>query len=183
MVELPPGLQRSDRIASDRATEKKANLIAVYNDANNYISTSIGPHRHQPGTQRRVQPDLRAGGQSDAVRGGFRPEQGSSRAGGRRGPPQLADGASRLDDGAGQLVAGLDSARSGSVTLATGAKQLSDGINEATDPLLAVTKALSHVGGSTEQLQQGANSATAGQPTRSAPSPQRRTPPPPHFHR
>ena len=41
MVELPPDF--SEAIASPVTGQpKKANLIAVYNDANNYISTSIG---------------------------------------------------------------------------------------------------------------------------------------------
>ncbi len=152
MLELPPDF--SAAIASPVTGQpKKANLIAVYNDANNYISTSIG---RTAISQVLNAVSSRISGQavnqmlSVVVSSGAGIKQAAD------GAAQLADGASRLDDGAGQLVAGLNTARSGSATLATGAKQLSDGINQATDPLLAVTKALSHVGGSTEQLQQGA---------------------------
>ena len=152
MLELPPDF--SAAIASPVTGQpKKANLIAVYNDANNYISTSIG---RTAISQVLNAVSSRISGQavnqmlSVVVSSGAGIKQAAD------GAAQLADGASRLDDGAGQLVAGLDSARSGSATLATGAKQLSDGINQATDPLLAVTKALSLVGGNTEQLQQGA---------------------------
>ncbi|MDT5049875.1 MAG: putative rane protein [Mycobacterium sp.] len=152
MLELPPDF--SAAIASPVTGQpKKANLIAVYNDANNYISTSIG---RTAISQVLNAVSSRISGQavnqmlSVVVSSGAGIKQAAD------GAAQLADGASRLDDGAGQLVAGLDSARSGSATLATGAKQLSDGINQATDPLLAVTKALSHVSGNTEQLQQGA---------------------------
>ena len=152
MLELPPDF--SAAIASPVTGQpKKANLIAVYNDANNYISTSIG--RTAIGQVLNAV-SSRISGQavnqmlSVVVSSGAGIKQAAD------GAAQLADGASRLDDGAGQLVAGLDTARSGSATLATGAKQLSDGINQATDPLLAVTKALSLVGGNTEQLQQGA---------------------------
>ncbi|MFY9764716.1 MAG: YhgE/Pip domain-containing protein, partial [Mycobacterium sp.] len=152
MLELPPDF--SAAIASPVTGQpKKANLIAVYNDANNYISTSIG---RTAISQVLNAVSSRISGQavnqmlSVVISSGAGIKQAAD------GAAQLADGGSRLDDGAGQLVAGLDTARSGSATLAAGAKQLSDGINQATDPLLAVTKALSLVGGNTEQLQQGA---------------------------
>lgn len=145
MVELPPDF--SAAIASPVTGQpKKANLIAVYNDANNYISTSIG--------RTAISQVLNA--VSSRISGQAVNQVLSIVVSSGSGIKQAADGAARLDDGAGQLAAGLDTARSGSATLAAGAKQLSDGINQATDPLLAVTKALSQIGGSTEQLQQGA---------------------------
>ncbi|OMC22269.1 hypothetical protein A5739_11065 [Mycobacterium colombiense] len=145
MVELPPDF--SAAIASPVTGQpKKANLIAVYNDANNYISTSIG--------RTAIGQVLNA--VSSRISGQAVNQMLSVVVSSGSGIKQAADGAARLDDGAGQLVAGLDTARSGSATLAAGAKQLSDGINQATDPLLAVTKAVSQIGGSTQQLQQGA---------------------------
>ncbi|OBH28005.1 hypothetical protein A5692_23195 [Mycobacterium sp. E342] len=145
MVELPPDF--SAAIASPVTGQpKKANLIAVYNDANNYISTSIG--------RTAISQVLNA--VSSRISGQAVNQMLSVVVSSGSGIKQAADGAAQLDDGAGQLVAGLDTARSGSATLATGAKQLSDGINQATDPLLAVTKAVSQIGGSTQQLQQGA---------------------------
>lgn len=145
MVELPPDF--SAAIASPVAGQpKKANLIAVYNDANNYISTSIG--------RTAIEQVLNA--VSSRISGQAVNQMLSVVVSSGSGIKQAADGAARLDDGAGQLAAGLDSARTGSATLAAGAKQLSDGISQATDPLLAVTKAVSQIGGSTEQLQQGA---------------------------
>lgn len=145
MVELPPDF--SEAIASPVTGQpKKANLIAVYNDANNYISTSIG--------RTAIGQVLNA--VSSRISGQAVNQMLSVVVSSGSGIKQAADGAAQLDDGAGQLVAGLDTARSGSATLAAGAKQLSDGINQATDPLLAVTKAVSQIGGSTEQLQQGA---------------------------
>jgi putative membrane protein len=145
MVELPPDF--SAAIASPVTGQpKKANLIAVYNDANNYISTSIG--------RTAISQVLNA--VSSRISGQAVNQLLSVVVSSGAGIKQAADGAAQLDNGAGQLAAGLDTARSGSATLATGAKQLSDGINEATDPLLAVTKAVSQIGGSTQQLQQGA---------------------------
>src|SRR6202048_2199546 len=152
MVELPPDC--SAAIASHvTGHPRQANLIAVYNDANNYISTSIG---RTAISQVLNAVSSRISGQavnqmlSVVVSSGAGIKQAAD------GAAQLADGASRLDDGAGQLVAGLDSPPSGSAQLATGAKQLSDGINEATDPLLAVAKALSTVAANPDQLRQGA---------------------------
>src|SRR5947209_9344874 len=145
MVELPPDF--SAAIASPVTGEpKKANLIAVYNDANNYISTSIG--------RTAIGQVLNA--VSSRISGQAVNQMLSVVISSGSGIKQAADGAARLADGAGQLAAGLDTARSGSATLATGAKQLSDGINSATEPLLAVGKALAVVGGNTDQLQQGA---------------------------
>jgi putative membrane protein len=145
MVELPPDF--SAAIASPVTGQpKKANLIAVYNDANNYISTSIG--------RTAISQVLNA--VSSRISGQAVNQLLSVVVSSGAGIKQAADGAAQLDDGAGQLLAGLDTARSGSATLATGAKQLSDGINQATDPLLAVTKAVSQIGGNTQQLQQGA---------------------------
>ncbi|OBH86757.1 YhgE/Pip domain-containing protein [Mycobacterium sp. E2989] len=145
MVELPSDF--SAAIASPVTGQpKKANLIAVYNDANNYISTSIG---RTAITQVLNAVSSRISGQAVNHMLSVVVSSGA-------GIKQAADGAARLDDGAGQLAAGLDTARSGSARLAAGAQQLSDGINQATDPLLTVTRALSQIGGDTQQLQQGA---------------------------
>lgn len=117
MVELPPDFSKA--IASPVTGQpKKANLIAVYNDANNYISTSIG--------RTAISQVLNA--VSDRISGQAVNHMLSVVVSSGAGIKQAADGAARLDDGAGQLVAGLDSARSGSAQLATGARQLSDGI-------------------------------------------------------
>jgi putative membrane protein len=145
MVELPPDF--SAAIASPVTGQpKKANLIAVYNDANNYISTSIG--------RTAIGQVLNA--VSSRISGQAVNQMLSVVVSSGSGIKQAADGAARLADGAGQLAAGLDTARSGSASLATGAQQLSDGINSATEPLLAVSKAVSVIGGNTDQLQQGA---------------------------
>jgi putative membrane protein len=145
MVELPPDF--SAAIASPVTGQpKKANLIAVYNDANNYISTSIG----------RTAIDQVLNAVSSRISGQAVNQMLSVVVSSGAGIKQAADGAGQLADGTSQLTAGLDTARSGSATLATGAQQLSDGINSATEPLLAVTKALSQIGGGTDQLQQGA---------------------------
>jgi putative membrane protein len=146
MVELPPDF--SAAIASPVTGQpKKANLIAFYNDANNYISTSIG--------RTAISQVLNA--VSSRISGQAVNHMLSVVVSSGAGIKQAADGAARLDDGAGQLVAGLDTARSGSAKLAAGARQLSDGINQATDPLLAITNALSQISGNTQQLQQGAS--------------------------
>lgn len=145
MVELPPDF--SAAIASPVTGQpKKASLIAFYNDANNYISTSIG--------RTAIGQVLNA--VSSRISGQAVNHMLSVVVSSGAGIKQAADGAAQLDDGAGQLVAGLDSARTGSATLASGARQLSDGINQATDPLLAITKALSQINSNTQQLQQGA---------------------------
>ncbi|ORA64505.1 YhgE/Pip domain-containing protein [Mycobacteroides franklinii] len=151
MLELPPDF--SEAIASPLTGEpKQANLVAVYNDANNYISSSIGRTAID---QVLNAVSTRISGQavnqvlSVVVSSGAGIQQAAD------GARQLADGAAKVDDGAGQLAAGLHTARPGSAQLATGAKQLSDGFNQATDPLLTVTKAVSNIGGSTDKLQQG----------------------------
>jgi putative membrane protein len=152
MLELPPDF--SDAIASPVTGQpKQANLIAVYNDANNYISTSIGRTAID---QVLNAVSTRISGQavnqvlSVVVSSGAGIKQAAD------GARQLADGAVRVDDGAGQLADGLHTARSGSAQVASGAKQLADGITQATDPLVNVAKAISQIGGNTDQLQQGA---------------------------
>jgi putative membrane protein len=157
MLELPPDF--SAAIASPVTGQpRQANLIAVYNDANNYISTSIG---RTAISQVLTAVSSRISGQavnqvlSVVVSSGAGIKQAAD------GASQLAEGAARVDDGAGQLSAGLHTARSGSAHLATGAKQLSDGINQATDPLLAVSKVLSTVGGNTAAVQQAADQINA----------------------
>jgi putative membrane protein len=149
MLELPPDF--SAAIASPVTGQpRQANLIAVYNDANNYISTSIG--------RTAISQVLNA--VSSRISGQAVNQVLSVVVSSGSGIKQAADGAKQLDDGAGQLMAGLDSARSGSAQLATGAKQLSDGINQATDPLLAVTRAISQIGGNTAAFQQAADQVT-----------------------
>lgn len=151
MLELPADF--SEAIASPlTGNPKQANLNAVYNDANNYISSNIGRTAID---QVLNAVSTRISGQavnqvlSVVVSSGAGIKQAAD------GAAQLADGAVKVDDGAGQLATGLHSARSGSAQLATGAKQLSDGITKATDPLVAVTSALAKVGGDTRQLEQG----------------------------
>ena len=151
MLELPPDF--SEAIASPLTGQpKQANLIAIYNDANNYISSSIG----RTATDQVLNAvSTRISGQavnqvlSVVVSSGTGIKQAAD------GARQLADGAAKVDDGAAALATGLDTARSGSAQLATGAKQLSDGITQATDPLVAVTRALAQIGGDTDKLQQG----------------------------
>lgn len=151
MLELPPDF--SEAIASPLTGQpKQANLNAVYNDANNYISSNIGRTAID---QVLNAVSTRISGQavnqvlSVVVSSGAGIKQAAD------GAAQLADGAVKVDDGVGQLAAGLHTARSGSAQLATGAKQLSDGIKKATDPLVAVTSALSKVGGDTQKLEDG----------------------------
>lgn len=151
MLELPPDF--SEAIASPLTGQpKQANLVAVYNDANNYISSSIGRTAID---QVLNAVSTRISGQavnqvlSVVVTSGAGIQQAAD------GAQKLADGAAKVDDGAGQLANGLHTARPGSAQLATGAKQLSDGINQATDPLLTVSKAVANIGGSTDKLQQG----------------------------
>ncbi|GAB7071217.1 YhgE/Pip domain-containing protein [Mycobacterium hodleri] len=152
MLELPPDF--SEAIASPVTGQpKQANLIAVYNDANNYISTNIGRSAID---QVLNAVSTRISGQavnqvlSVVVSSGAGIKQAAD------GAQQLADGAAKVDEGANQLKTGLHSARSGSAQLASGAAQLADGVNTATEPLLTAATALSRVGGSTEQLEQGA---------------------------
>ena len=141
------GLQRGDRLAGDRATEKGQPDRGLQRRQQLHLDQHRS-HRDRPGAQRRLVTDLRASGQSDAVRGGFVRFRASSRppTGGRRG---CADGARSAGGRSGHRAVRLGA-------LATGARQLSDGINSATEPLLAVSKALSVIGGNTDQLQQGA---------------------------
>jgi len=144
MLELPPDF--SEAIASPLTGQPtKAELIAVYNDANNYISSSIG----------RTAIDQVLNAVSTRIAGQAVNQVlsvvVSSGAGSNRRP-------TGPDDSMTARPAGRRSAhgRSASGQLAAGAKQLSDGIDQATDPLLAVSKALSQIGGNTAQLQQGA---------------------------
>jgi putative membrane protein len=152
MVELPADF--SETVASPLTGEsKKAHLITLYNDANNFISSSTG---RTAISQVLKAVSTRITGQavnqvlSVVVASGAGIKHAGDEA------RQLADGAAQIDGGTGQLATGLDGVRSGSVQLALGARQLSDGITAAADPLLTLTKALSVIGGNTDKLQRGA---------------------------
>lgn len=148
MLELPPDF--SEAIASPTTgAPRKAQLIAEYNDANNYISSSIGRTAVE---QVLNAVSTRISGQavnqvlSVITTSGAGIKQAADGAG------QLSDGAAQLDSGAGQLVAGLDTARTGSADLAAGSRTLSDGINTATDPLLKITDLLAQIGTQSDQV-------------------------------
>ncbi len=156
MLELPENF--SSAISSPMSGKpEKAQLRAVYNDANNYISSTIGQTAM---SQVLNAVSTRISGQavnqvlSMMITAGSGIEQAADGAG------KLADGLVTADDGAGQLASGLATAKTGSAQLKTGSQQLSDGINQATDPILAVTRALSGLGGNTQQLQQSAAALT-----------------------
>ncbi|TWS20966.1 YhgE/Pip domain-containing protein [Tsukamurella asaccharolytica] len=152
MLELPENF--SAAIASPMSGKpEKAQLRAVYNDANNYISSTIGQTAM---SQVLGAVSTRISGQavnqvlSMMITAGTGIEQAADGAG------RLHDGLVTANDGAAQLASGLGTAKTGSAQLRAGSQQLSDGITQATDPLLAVTKALSGLGGNTAQLQQSA---------------------------
>ncbi|KXP04151.1 YhgE/Pip domain-containing protein [Tsukamurella pseudospumae] len=152
MLELPENF--SSAIASPMSGKpEKAQLRAVYNDANNYVSSTIGQSAM---AQVLNAVSTRISGQavnqvlSMVISAGAGIEQAADGAG------KLADGLDTADDGAKQLATGLTTAKTGSAQLRTGSQQLSDGINQATDPILAITRALSGLGGNTAQLQQSA---------------------------
>ncbi|ADG96791.1 YhgE/Pip C-terminal domain protein [Segniliparus rotundus DSM 44985] len=131
MLELPPDF--SEAVASPvTGQSKKAELIAVYNDANNYISSNIG----------RTAVDQVLTAVSTRISGQAVNQVLSVVLSSGSGIKQAADGARLLADGAAQVD--------------DGAAQLSAAIDKATDPILAVGKAASAVGGDTEQLQQAA---------------------------
>ncbi len=151
MLELPPDF--SQAIASPITGQpKQAQLVATYNDANNYISSSIG---HTALEQVLNAVSTRISGQAVNQVLSVVVSSGAGIKEAAHGAAQLADGAARVDDGAGRLSSGLDRARSGSAELATGAGQLSTAINQATDPLVTLTKALAQVKGTDEGLDQG----------------------------
>ena len=144
MLELPPNF--SEAIASPLTGEpQQAKLIALYNDANNYISSSIG----------RSAINQVVTAVSSRIAGQAVNQVLSVVISSGAGVQEAADGAARLDDGAGEIAAGLHTAKAASAQLATGSRQVADGIDQATAPLLKVTEALSHIGGSTTQLEQG----------------------------
>ncbi len=152
MLELPENF--SAAIASPMTGKpEKAQLRAVYNDANNYVSSTIGQSAM---AQVLNAVSTRVSGQavnqvlSMMITAGSGIEQAADGAG------KLHDGLVTANDGAAQLATGLGTAKTGSAQLRAGSQQLSDGITQATDPLLAVTKALSGLGGNTAQLQQSA---------------------------
>lgn len=150
MLEMPPDF--SEAIASPVTGQpRKADLIALYNDANNYVSTTIG---RSALNQVLNAVETRISGQavnqvlSVVVSSGAGIKQAAD------GARQLATGAAQLDDGVHRLSAGIDSAAPASRQLAVGAQQVSDGITEATEPLTALSQAVAQVGGDTAQLQQ-----------------------------
>lgn len=153
MLELPENF--SAAIASPMTGKpERAQLNAVYNDANNFVSSTIGQTAM---TQVLNAVSTRISGQAVnrvltmMISAGSGIEQAADGAG------RLADGLTSADSGAHQLADGLGTARSGSAQLADGAAQLSAGINQATDPLLAITRALSGLGGDTAQLRASAD--------------------------
>ncbi|TWS21953.1 YhgE/Pip domain-containing protein [Tsukamurella sputi] len=152
MLELPENF--SSAIASPMTGKpEKAQLRAIYNDANNYISSTIGQTAM---SQVLNAVSTRVSGQavnqvlSMMITAGSGIEQAADGAG------KLHDGLVTANDGAEQLATGLGTAKTGSAQLRAGSQKLSDGITQATDPLLAVTKALSGLGGNTAQIQQSA---------------------------
>jgi len=152
MLELPENF--SSAISSPMTGKpEKAQLRAVYNDANNYVSSTIGQSAM---SQVLNAVSTRISGQavnqvlSMMITAGSGIEQAADGAG------KLHDGLVAANDGAEQLATGLGTAKTGSTQLRAGSQKLSDGITQATDPLLAVTKALSGLGGNTAELQQSA---------------------------
>ncbi len=152
LLELPENF--SSAIASPMSGKpEKAQLRAVYNDANNYISSTIGQTAM---SQVLNAVSTRVSGQAVnqvltmMITAGTGIQQAADGAG------QLHDGLVTAHDGAAQLATGLGTAKTGSAQLRAGSQQLSAGIDQATDPLLAVTRALSGLGGNTAQLQQSA---------------------------
>lgn len=153
MLELPPDF--SEAIASPLTGQPtKADLIAIYNDANNYVSTTIG---RSAINQVLNAVSTRISGQAVNQVLSVIVSSGAGIAQAADGAHQLADGALRVDEGAGQLVAGLDQALPASQQLASGAQQLSDGINTATDSLLTMSEAVAQIGSDTEQLEAGSD--------------------------
>jgi putative membrane protein len=148
MLELPPDF--SEAIASPTTgTPRKAQLIAEYNDANNYISSSIGRTALE---QVLNAVSTRISGQAVNQVLSVITTSGAGIKQAADGANQLSDGASQLDSGAGQLVAGLDAAHNGSAELAAGSRKLSDGIDTATDPLLKITNLLAQIGAQSDQV-------------------------------
>lgn len=148
MLELPPDF--SEAIASPTTGEpRKAQLIAEYNDANNYISSSIGRTAVE---QVLNAVSTRISGQAVNQVLSVITTSGTGIKQAADGAAQLSDGAAQVDTGAGQLVAGLESARTGSAELAAGSRELSDGINTATDPLLKITNLLAQIGTQSDQV-------------------------------
>ncbi|WP_328352971.1 YhgE/Pip domain-containing protein [Mycobacterium sp. NBC_00419] len=148
MLELPPDF--SEAIASPTTgNPRKAQLIAEYNDANNYISSSIGRTAVE---QVLNAVSTRISGQAVNQVLSVITTSGAGIKQAADGANKLSDGATQLDTGAGQLVAGLDAARSGSAELAVGSRKLSDGINTATDPLLKITNLLAQIGTQSDQV-------------------------------
>lgn len=152
MLELPPDF--SEAIASPLTGQpKQADLIAVYNDANNYISSSIGRTAID---QVLNAVSARISGQAVNQVLSVVVSSGAGIKEAADGARRLADGAAQVDDGAGRLSEGLHTARSGSAELATGVNQLSDSITRVVDPLITMSQALATIGGSTDQLVAGA---------------------------
>ena len=148
MLELPADF--SAAIASPTTgNPRKAQLIAEYNDANNYISSSIGRTAVE---QVLNAVSTRISGQAVNQVLSVITTSGSGIKQAADGANRLADGAAQLDSGANQLVTGLDTARSGSAELAAGSRKLSDGIDTATDPLLKITDLVARVGTQSDQV-------------------------------
>ncbi|WP_432246367.1 YhgE/Pip family protein [Mycolicibacterium sp. ELW1] len=148
MLELPPDF--SEAIASPTTgSPRKAQLIAEYNDANNYISSSIGRTALE---QVLNAVSTRISGQAVNQVLSVITTSGAGIKQAADGARQLSDGAAQLDTGAGQLASGLDSARNGSAELTAGSRKLSDGINTATDPLLKITNLLAQIGTQSDQV-------------------------------
>ncbi|KMO83094.1 hypothetical protein BST22_18060 [Mycolicibacterium chubuense] len=148
MLELPPDF--SEAIASPTTgNPRRAQLIAEYNDANNYISSSIGRTAIE---QVLNAVSTRISGQAVNQVLSVITTSGAGIKQAADGANQLSDGAAQLDSGAGQLVAGLDAAHNGSAELAAGSRKLSDGIDTATDPLLKITNLLAQIGTQSDQV-------------------------------
>ncbi|ERG69388.1 YhgE/Pip domain-containing protein [Segniliparus rugosus] len=143
MVELPENF--SEAIASPvTGSPERAQLKVVYNDANSFISSTVGK-----GAMNQVVAAV-----STRISGQAVNEMLSQMLMAGGGVRQAADGATLLADGADQLAAG-------NRELAEGTQQLASKVTQATDPLLQVATALSQLRSDPKQFQQGADALAA----------------------
>ncbi len=171
-VELPEDF--SAAVASPTSgNPRKAQLKAYFNDANNYISTTIG--RTALNEIRAAVANKISTAAVDQVLVGLLTagdgvKQAADGAGKlATGAKDLDTGAQKLRGGAAELSGGIDQARDGSRTLAGGVHELRGGIDQATGGIIRLTDGLAQLNLGAVQLGDGAAALAAGVERATAP--------------
>ncbi|MCD7102151.1 YhgE/Pip family protein [Pseudoclavibacter sp. 13-3] len=139
-----------------------AKLQVTYNDANNYLATTLGKSAMTKVRDTLAQQTTEQ--TANALLVGINTlSDGIHQA--ADGSAQLADGSTQLVDGSGQLVVGMNALASGAVTLNTGASKLASGAATLATGTQQAKTGSAQLAAGAQTLAQGAQQTDAGAQT------------------